>query len=57
MNEQKILYQISLISKRKTERLIVIDIDVAVQRRRDFALNRHYISVAVLGGFPLAHKL
>ena len=27
--------------KRKAERLIVIDIDVAVQRRRDFALNRH----------------
>jgi hypothetical protein len=40
-NEQQILYPISLISKRKAERLIVIDIDVAVQRRRDFALNRH----------------
>ena len=31
----------SLISKRKAERLIVIDIDVAVRRKRDFALNRH----------------
>jgi hypothetical protein len=29
------------VGKRKAERLIVIDIDVAVQRRRDFALNRH----------------
>ena len=33
--------------KRKAERLIVIDIDVAVRRRRDFALNRHFYILLV----------
>ena len=29
------------VRKRKAKRLIVIDIDVAVRRKHDFALNRH----------------
>ena len=36
----KTIYRVG-VGKRKAERLIVIDINVAVQRRRDFALNRH----------------